>query len=459
MLADVLEEVTPQLCRQVPGDWTAPLLRNLVDGLRAGRVDLPACDALNKAVLAKPFLQAIHGLERAVYELIEERQLALSPREIRVLAEWFGSLRERVLGGENRRFAAMLDALPDHLFLQDPEGRMLYLNQAMAETTGRLTGLPREKLIGLDNRKFDVGDEFRSYVDGLRRRVLRGELVREQFQLPSRLGGFWREHHLAPVFDAEGRVEAIAVASRDIQERKKAQEELAQAVAFREQVMGILSHDLRNPLSSVLGLAELLQRQDVSERVRAGLVRIGQAAERMNELISTLLDVTRLRFRGPPLIQRERVDLDAIAHDVIEELRVSHPERRVVLVSDGDVSGSWDRGRIAQVVSNLTGNALTHGAADTPVRIALSRIDDDVVLEVSNRGSTIPADQLEHLFEPFWQPPDGAARPGGLGLGLYIVREITRLHGGTVAVRSRDGETAFTVRLPRGIARAEAHPH
>jgi PAS domain S-box-containing protein len=458
MLADLLEELTPELCRKVPGEWTPSLVRHLIDALRAGRVDLPACDALNKVVRAEQFLQSVRGLQRAVYDLIEERQLALSPREVRLLGEMFGSLSERVLGAENRRFAAMLDALPDHLFLQDPQGHLLYLNQAMAETAGRVTGLPRRELIGFNLRDFKVGDEFRQYADGLRERVLDGEVVKEQFQLPSVLGGHWREHHLAPVFDAQGKVEAIAVASRDIQARKKAQEELAQAVAFREQVMGILSHDLRNPLGSVLGLAELLQRQPVSERVREGLVRIAQSAERMSELISTILDVTRLRFRGAPRLARELVDLDAIAHDVIDELRVSHPERAVELVTDGDVTGRWDRGRIAQVVSNLAGNALTHGAKDAPVRITSSQRDDEVVLAVTNQGATIPPDQLDHLFEPFWQASDGTTNPG-LGLGLYIVHEIVRLHGGTVGARSRDGETTFTVRLPRGVATTEAHPH
>jgi signal transduction histidine kinase len=161
------------------------------------------------------------------------------------------------------------------------------------------------------------------------------------------------DHLLAPVFDEQGKVEAIAVASRDIHARKKAQEELAQAVAFREQVMGMLSHDLRNPLSSVLGLAGLLQqRDDVSDRARGDLVRIARAAERMSEMISTILDVTQLRFRGDPQLSLERVDLDAVARAVLDELRVTHPDRTLELITDGDVSGQWDPGRIAQVRSS-----------------------------------------------------------------------------------------------------------
>jgi signal transduction histidine kinase len=258
------------------------------------------------------------------------------------------------------------------------------------------------------------------------------------------------------VFNAEGHLEAFAVASRDVHSRKMAQaetarvqDELAHAVTFREQVMAVLGHDLRNPLSSVLSLADLLQqRADIPDRARPSLAHIKHAALRMNELITTLLDFSRLRFRGGPQLRREEMHLEAVARAVVDELRVAHPQRTIDLEYSGNTAGRWDRGRIAQVLSNLVGNALTHGSADAPTHVALLPSPEEVCVAVTNGGPAIPPTQIDRLFEPFWAPGSAGERRG-LGLGLFIVREIVRAHGGSVDVRSTDGSTTFTVRLPR----------
>jgi signal transduction histidine kinase len=229
---------------------------------------------------------------------------------------------------------------------------------------------------------------------------------------------------------------------------------LAQAVAFREQVMGVLGHDLRNPLSSILGLASLLQlRDELSESAREGLQRIKLAAERMHEMIKTILDFTQLRFRGPVPLSPQPMMLDAVARAIVDELQVAHPGRAIEIAVQGDLRGQWDPGRIGQVISNIVGNALTHGAGNAPVQLSLAQQGESVVLAVSNRGPTIPAEQVQHLFEPFWQAPGNGEVPrrGGLGLGLFIVHEIVRAHGGAIDVRSLDGITTFTLRLPRAL--------
>src|SRR5262249_39053277 len=227
--------------------------------------------------------------------------------------------------------------------------------------------------------------------------------------------------------------------------------ELAQALAYRERVMGILGHDLRNPVSAVLSLSSTLaQRADVPERTKEGLRHIHRSAERMEQMIATILDFTQLRFRGAPALAREAFDFDNLVGTVVDELRAANPGRDITLDARGELRGHWDVSRMGQVISNLVGNALTHGARESPVTVSLTSDNDSVFLAVTNHGPTIPGEALGRLFEPFWQAPNGgAARSRGLGLGLFIAQQIAQAHGGSIAVRSRDDQTTFTLRLPR----------
>jgi signal transduction histidine kinase len=140
---------------------------------------------------------------------------------------------------------------------------------------------------------------------------------------------------------------------------------------------------------------------------------------------------------------------------IVDELQVSNPNRELILDTEGSCWGEWDPDRLAQAVGNLVGNAVQHGSPGTPVRVALRSSPDQVVLEISNFGPPIPADVLPRIFEPFSRGEQGPGqRSQGLGLGLYIVRAILDAHGGSIDVRSTEGEgtTTFTVRLPRWIS-------
>jgi signal transduction histidine kinase len=214
--------------------------------------------------------------------------------------------------------------------------------------------------------------------------------------------------------------------------------------------MGVLGHDLRNPLSAVRGLAGLvLLGDDVPALVKSHVEQIDRAAKRMVEMIGTLLDFTESRFRGGLPISPTPADLCEIATPAIEELRAANRERIIELDVRGDVRGEWDPARLAQVVSNLVANALTHGAAGEPVQVSIAG-GSDVILSVRNRGTAIAPELVPAIFEPF-RRGGGADRHGrGLGLGLYIVDQIVRAHGGTIAVESTaERGTAFDVRLPR----------
>jgi signal transduction histidine kinase len=221
-------------------------------------------------------------------------------------------------------------------------------------------------------------------------------------------------------------------------------------------MMGVLGHDLRNPVSAVLGLAGLMRLHDgLGDKAREQLGLIEQAARRMNEMIGALLDFTRLRFQGSLPVAFEEFDLDELVRGIVAELQAAHSRREIELCASGNLRGRWDPGRIAQLLSNLAANALSHGAYESPVRVTLAGEGEAVLLSVSNRGPVIPPELVDRLFEPFQQGPEsGGNRRRGLGLGLFIVREIVRAHGGTIDVRSNDDLTTFAVKLPRTAARS-----
>jgi PAS domain S-box-containing protein len=526
-------------------------------------------------------------------------------------------LAERLqrLETENRRLVAMLDALDDHVILQDPSSRVLFLNRATEQVARAMYGRSRAEMIGTSVLDGSQSQAFSQHIRELVVRACNGETIAEEFLLPLPDGAVWHEHHFHPVYGPGGEVEAVAISSREIQARKQAEgrlqllskigllagtieldgvlaraaslaipeladwsvfelvrdrqvqcvtvahpdreraaeakrqlvdarrrlddvelgariyrvgvddealreqspelhavlrqfaaataivvpfivlgapiaiatfvfgpesgrrhsptdlpiaedvarraaqivenarlhAELAEALAYRERVMGVLGHDLRNPVSAVLSLsATLSQRADVPERSKEGLRHIHASAQRMEQMIATLLDFTQLRFRGAPALTRETFELDHLARTIVDELCAANPTRTIDLDARGELRGRWDVGRMGQVISNLVGNALTHGARESAVTVSLSSDHDSVFVAVTNHGPTIPREALGKLFEPFWQALNhGAATSRGLGLGLFIVQQIVHAHDGAITVRSENEQTTFTVRLPR----------
>jgi signal transduction histidine kinase len=225
----------------------------------------------------------------------------------------------------------------------------------------------------------------------------------------------------------------------------KATEEL------RELFIGVLAHDLNNPLSAILSTADLMLRRGALPEVEyKATARIASSAARALRMIDQLLDFTRSRLGGGVPIQREPADLAQICRQTIGELQASHPGHDLLLDATGSCAGEWDPDRLAQLVGNLVANAIDHGDPDTPVRVTALDEGPVVVLEVSNQGAPIPPDLLPTLFEAFHRRSGG--RPSrGLGLGLFISQQIVHAHGGTIAAQSseRERSTTLTVRLPR----------
>jgi signal transduction histidine kinase len=230
-------------------------------------------------------------------------------------------------------------------------------------------------------------------------------------------------------------------------------QEAQAAIQEREDLVAIVSHDLRTPLNAIaLSATTLLKREDVDERTTKTAHRIHSSADRASRMIRDLLDFNQARMRGIP-VHREPLNLHEHVRRVVTEVRLAWPDRRIAFQANGDGWGEWDGDRLAQVVTNLVGNALQHSPKDTPVRVSTRSEGEDVLLEVHNEGLPISPEVLPGLFEPYQRGPDAGARQGSLGLGLFITRQIVLGHGGTIDVSSSEEEgTTFTVRLPRRLA-------
>jgi len=209
--------------------------------------------------------------------------------------------------------------------------------------------------------------------------------------------------------------------------------------------IGILAHDLRNPLAAITTSADLLARFPAnSERARRTVERIHRSAQRMTTLIRDILDYTRGQLGGGIPLKRQPTDLAAISRSVVDEILAGNPVARIQVETAGKLTGHWDPARIEQALSNLIANAVQHGGPD--VRLVALEDANDVVVTVHNGGQAIPREQLATVFDAF-KKADGAE--GGLGLGLFIVREIVHAHEGSVAVTSSADGTIFSLRLPR----------
>jgi signal transduction histidine kinase len=289
--------------------------------------------------------------------------------------------------------------------------------------------------------------------------LARWDTLRKQALLDERALRVLAEDALTVVQAAEERArraeaERAQLLERERQARREVETLEAhtrQRAEFDRQLLGIVSHDLRNPLNAITLTASVLKRQVADEHHQRGLQRILHSAERATRMIHDLLDFTRAQHSGGIPIQRKATNLHELVRAVVDEVQTTHPERPIAVTQGGDGAGEWDPDRLAQVISNLLANALQYSPRDTPVRVETHGEEDTAVLVIHNTGAPIPPDLLPRIFEPMERGPHSAQNTGrSIGLGLYIVRHLVLAHGGTVEARSTASEgTTFTVRLPR----------
>ncbi len=335
-----------------------------------------------------------------------------------------------LLEEERELLSAIVDQASDGIVMSDAGGTLRLVNRAARELGIR----PGEQV----------------EADLPLARALRGETARAIVQRRVPDGTTRALSAVAvPLRRSDGSLRGAVSTFRDETERVRHEQEVLQTAHFRERFIGILGHDLRTPLTAILGSAMLVLRQRaLPDPVLASAARINASAERMGRMISDLLDFTQARLGGGLALERKPGDLAAVAQGAVDEALAANPGREVLLAVDGDSRGDFDPDRIAQLLSNLLVNALAYGPAEEPVRVSVRGREQRVEIAVENGGTEIPDGDRESLFDPFRRGRTGQ-KTRGLGLGLFIVQQIARAHGGDVAVESSPGRTVFTVTLGR----------
>lgn len=344
---------------------------------------------------------------------------------------------------------AVIGNITEGVLVASPEGRVMLASNGAA----RIFGVPKDALC---MRLDDLAARFkpRSPQGAPQPPALLAALEGKEIPPHERLltDAEGRDHHVivsaAPV--AGDGISGAVMIFVDVTEERRLMQDLTRAVAFRERLMGIVSHDLRSPLESISMAAQLvLAREQAPEWAVTSALRVKRGVDRMSRMVSDLLDFTRIAANGALPLARKTIDLRGPVHAAVDEVDVSHPGRIELSLPGKPVEGPWDAARIEQLVANLLNNALQHGAADAPVQVRLTDEGQDAVLSVTNRGPVIPPEAFPTLFDPFREARSGWHR-GGLGLGLHIVHEVARAHGGTIEVAS-DAEhgTTFTARFPK----------
>jgi phosphoserine phosphatase RsbU/P len=239
--------------------------------------------------------------------------------------------------------------------------------------------------------------------------------------------------------------ELAVTAQQATQEVLRLEHETSQ---LREQFIAVLGHDLRNPLASISAGARILDRTVQSEQEHQVIAMLQSTVLRMSSMIDNVLDFARGRLGGGITLRRDtRKLLTSDLEQVVDELRMGSPGREILADFAIDRPVDCDRTRVGQLLSNLLGNALTHGTSSKPVRVHAETRDGSFELWVANAGEPISEASMEKLFEPFFRGEIRASRQG-LGLGLYIASQIAKAHGGALTVTSSPKETRFTFTMP-----------
>jgi signal transduction histidine kinase len=246
----------------------------------------------------------------------------------------------------------------------------------------------------------------------------------------------------------------------DVSAEKRQARQRERHLEFEQQLIGIVSHDLRNPIAAIALTAEaLMRKKDVAATLERPLQRITHSAKRAERMIFDLLDFTQARLGTGLIMHRSRVDIGEVAGRCLDDLQVVHPSRQLTLVVNGDPVIDADGDRLAQVITNLAGNGLKYSPHDAPVTVTLTHTPDAFTLEVHNEGDPINPSELPYIFKPLRRGSRLGQTERNIGLGLYIVKEIVKAHGGTIAVTSDllHG-TTFKVCLPQSVPSGKALP-
>jgi signal transduction histidine kinase len=354
----------------------------------------------------------------------------------------------------------ILEQMPISIIVTDSSGAVTHINQTAVQFMPWLRGMRHaDDAMAITKLRTLDGDDVPN-EDAPLQRALRGETVRGvelEVLVEGQEPRFVRSAAV-PLQGAAGIGSAI-VAFDDITLERIAAVEREQAVEMQRYVLGIVSHDLRSPLQTLLMGCEGIKLVAAGNpKVLQFVARMESTAGRMKGIIEQLLDVVRSQLGGGIPVTHAEVELGDVVTSVVGEMSLAYPDARFE-PRLGSVRGRWDRDRLAQVISNLIGNAIQHGEKQTPVWIETERAGEHAVLRVRNRSATpLTDEQKSRIFIPFRRTKHPTGSGSGLGLGLYIASEILRAHDGEISVESDPTTTTFTVTLPLK-PHAPATPH
>jgi PAS domain S-box-containing protein len=260
---------------------------------------------------------------------------------------------------------------------------------------------------------------------------------------------------VSPLRNAEGMVTGASKIARDITAKKQMEREreamlqqLSEALAGRDEFIAIAAHELRNPLNVLTLLWQLLDRTQARPSTSQGSLIEKSRAQlaRLSSLVDRLLDVTRIRS-GTFDLYLENFELGSLIRQVVNRFEIESSENHISMQLEPHIEGTWDRLRIDQVITNLVSNAIKFGL-EKPILVTASVNDDHVMITARDEGIGISSEDFDRIFKRF-ERGDARSHNEGLGMGLWITRQIVQAHGGAVIVQSELGKgSTFTVRLP-----------
>ncbi|MFO7178060.1 MAG: ATP-binding protein [Pseudomonadota bacterium] len=349
-----------------------------------------------------------------------------------------------------RRFRTLAEAVPEFIWTSSPDGSVDYFNQRWYE----YTGLGPDESLGTAWLRVVHEEDVAALLEVWKQSVDTGCDCEFQCRIRRAADGSyrWMLGRCVPVRDGAGHVTKWVGALTDIHAQKESERAKAEAIKVRDDFLSIAGHELRTPLAAlqlqVQSLERLAERNVERERVLERLRKVEHHVARLDRLVSELLNVTRIAS-GRLELQKEPVDLVALVASVVERFapQIAATHSPVTIQAPGSVVGNWDGMRVDQVVTNLLGNALKYGAGK-PIEVGVFAIDGRARLVVRDHGIGIPPEHQARIFERF-QRAVSDRHYGGLGLGLWITRQVVEAHGGTIGLESKPGEgTTFVVELP-----------
>ncbi|HTB57954.1 MAG TPA: PAS domain-containing sensor histidine kinase [Polyangia bacterium] len=369
--------------------------------------------------------------------------------------------RASSLKQSDERFRVLVESIRDYaVFMLDRDGRVQTWNTGAA----LIKGYQRQEIVGksIDLFYTQVDRESGRPAMLLARAANEGRVEDEGWRVRKDGTRFWADVVITALRDEAGALIGFSKVTRDLTQRQLAEEErrrldaervrAEEALRIRDEFLSVASHELKTPLTALqielYGMKAPIEKSG-DERLQRKLGRAARSADRLSRLTEMLLDVSRIAT-GRLELTREPFDLRPAIEQVVETMQGTAAQANCDLSfqsSAEPIIGTWDRLRVEQVVMNLLVNAFKYGAGQ-PVTLSLSRDGNDAIIEVRDHGPGIPSGDVDRIFERF-ERATGIGNQGGLGLGLYVSREIVQAHGGSIAGGSHpDGGAYFTVRLP-----------